>query len=416
MKRAKLEEFNPWWIHGKVDPELALPYKREVYAEIERSLEKKFVIALVGLRRTGKTVLLYQIIEKLLSEKVSPANILFFSFDEVTFSVGEVIEIYKEIHSKDFRKDKVYIFLDEIQKCKNWENELKKYYDLYPKIKFFLSGSESLFIRKKTKETLAGRIFEFSLKPFSFTEYLKFNTVKEEEFEYETRIKPFFLRYVQRGGFPETFSLDTEKEFKEYVRSLVVDKIIYKDIPRIFHIEDPEFLLTLLELVSTNPGMYIDYQSLSEQLGKDRRVIKDYFMYLKESFLVRILWNYRKGRMATLRKKKRAYPSDTALVFLYKSQQDETFFGKVVETAVANKIGAFFFWKNRGEIDFIHGHIPMEVKYQEKISSEDFKTLREFMKKFKVKEGIIITKKDEKEIQCDEGKILLIPAWKWMIS
>lgn len=416
MEKTKLEEFNPWWINGRVDPELALPYKREIYAEIEGNLKKRFVAALVGLRRVGKTTLLYQFIEKLLSEKISATSILFFSFDEASLSLSEVIESYREINAKDFRQEKTYIFLDEIQKCKNWENELKKYYDLYPKIKFVLSGSESLFIRKKTKETLAGRIFEFLLEPFSFREYLGFNGIKEEEFKYETRIKTLFLRYVQRGGFPETFSLERDKEFKEYIKSLVIDKIIYQDIPKIFRIEEPEFLLTLLELISTNPGMYIDYQSLSKQFGKDRRVVKDYLMYLKESFLIRLLRNYRKGRITTLRKKKRAYPSDTAIIYLYKSQQDETFFGKVAETSVANKIRAELFWKNRNEVDFVRDDIPVEVKYKERINSEDLKAVREFMKKFSVKEGVIITKKDEKTINVDEGRIRLIPLWKLLLE
>lgn len=162
--------------------------------------------------------------------------------------------------------------------------------------------------------------------------------------------------------------------------------------------------------------MYIDYQSLSKQFGKDRRVVKDYIIYLKESFLIRILGNYRKGRTTTLRKKKRAYPSDTAIIYLYKSQQDETFFGKVVETSVANKIEADLFWKNRNEVDFVHENTPIEVKYKEKINSEDFKAIREFMKKFSVKEGIIITKKDEKIINFAEGRIRLIPLWKWLLE
>src|SRR3989338_4967179 len=168
MDKAKLEEFNPWWISGKVDLELALPFKREIFSDIERHLNKRFIIALVGLRRTGKTTIMYQLIERLIQNKINPSNILFFSFDETLAELNEVLELYKELHPKDFREEKIFVLLDEIQKHKNWENEIKKYYDLYPKLKFVVSGSESLFIRKKTKETLAGRIFEFSLTPFTF--------------------------------------------------------------------------------------------------------------------------------------------------------------------------------------------------------------------------------------------------------
>ena len=413
MNISKLEEFNHWWMRKNVDPELALPFKRDNYLEIENNLSKKFITALVGLRRVGKTTIIYQLIQKLIKEKIDAANIFFFSFDEVSAKLSEIIEAYREFHKKDFREEKVYIFLDEIQKCDNWENEVKKYYDLYPKIKFVISGSESLFIRKKTKETLAGRIFEFTLTSFTFKEYLGFNGVKE--FKYETKIKPFFLKYLEKGGFPETFSFETEKEFKDYIRSLVVDKIVYKDIPKLFKIEDPEFLKILLELIATNPGMYLDYQSLSKQFNKDRRVIKDYIFYLKESFLITILGNYRKGSITTLRKKKRAYPTDNAITYLYKSRIENDFLGRMAEALVVNKIKAVSFWKNKTEIDIIHNDIPIEVKYQEKISSEDFKALKEFMKKFKKKNGIMITKNEEKEVKIEEGTINLIPVWKWLL-
>lgn len=415
VERRTLEEFNPWWLSSSVDAELALPFKRDLYAIVEKSLEKRFMLALVGLRRVGKTTLLYQLIEKLLADAVPPTNIFFFSFDETAPSLSAVINAYQEAHHKEFRQQRTYFFFDEVQKCRNWENEIKKYYDLYPKMKFILSGSESLFIRKKTKENLAGRIFEFFLEPFNFKEYLTIKGIPPKEWSYETRIKPLFHEYALKGGFPETFSLETDKKFKEYVRSLVVDKIIYKDIPRLFRIDDPEFLLTLLELICSNPGMDVDYQSWSQQLGKDRRVIKDYLFYLKESFLIRMLGNYRKGRMATLRKKKRVYPTDTALIYLYRSQQDAAFFGKVVETVVANKLHAALFWKNGHDVDFVDDKLPIEVKYQEQITAEDLKGIREFMKKFAAKVGIVITKNEKREITTDNGKIRLIPVWKWLL-
>ena len=412
MEKTKLEEFNHWWMEGKVDSELALEFKREEYDEIEKHLEKKFITALVGLRRVGKTTIMYQLIQKLL-KSVNNENIVFFSFDESSVKLNDVIETYKEIQKKEFRKEKIYIFLDEIQKCDNWGNEIKKYYDLYPKLKFIISGSESLFIRKKTKETLAGRIFEFTLSTFSFEEYLKINGIKE--FKYETKIKPYFLKFVERGGFPETFSFENDRDFKEYIRALVVDKIVYKDIPKMFNIEDPDFLKTLLELISSNPGMYIDYLSLSRQFDKDRRVVKNYILYLKDSFLINLLGNYRKGS-TSLRKKKRAYPSDNALIYLYKNNIENDFFGKMVETLVVNRLKAISFWKNGNEVDIVHNNISIEIKYQEKIRNEDFNGLKSFMKKFKTKEGIMLTKNEERKVKFKEGTVKLIPVWKFLLE
>ena len=415
MEKASLEQANHWWISNKVDPELALPFKREVFSDANRRMKERFIIALVGLRRVGKTTIAYQLIEKLLEEGIKKENILFFSFDEINATLGDVLESYKEAEKKDFREEKVYAFLDEIQKCNNWENEMKKYYDIYPKIKFVITGSESLFIRKKTKETLAGRIAEFMITPFRFTEYLKFNNVFEADYKHETKIRPLFIKYVENGGFPETFKLESEKDFKEYIQALVVDRIIYKDIPQRFKIEEPELLRTLLQLITHNPGMYVDYQSLSRQFGKDRRVIKSYISYLQESFLIRMLGNYRRGS-TTLRKRKRAYPTDNGTIRLYKAPINNDFFGRMVETAIINSMDAKSFWKNGNELDIIHNDTPIEIKYQEKIDSEDFKPLREFMRKFSRREAYLITKKDEGEAKFDEGIIKMIPAWKWLLK
>ena len=123
MEKAKLEEFNHWWVSGNVDPELALPFKRDVYPQIEKHLDKRFISALVGLRRVGKTTTMYQLIQKLIESNINKTTILFFSFDEVSMKLNDVLETYKEIHNKNFREEKIYIFLDEIQKCVGWENE-----------------------------------------------------------------------------------------------------------------------------------------------------------------------------------------------------------------------------------------------------------------------------------------------------
>ncbi len=416
MESRTLEEFNHWWIRGKVDPDLALPFKRDIYAGIKSAMKSRFILSITGLRRIGKSTILYQLISDLIGDGVDATNILFFSFDEAQAKIGEVLDSYMGLQKKDPREERVYVFFDEIQKCTSWENEIKKYYDLYPKMKFVISGSESLFIRRRTKETLAGRIFEFTLGTFAFAEYLRFHKVEEKDFKYEAKINPLFERFIEYGGFPETFRADGDKEFKEYIQALVVDKIVYRDIPRLFKIDDPEFMRTMLEAIATNPGMYVDYQSLSRQFGKDRRVIKSYISYLKESFLIRMIGNYRKGSIPSLRKQKRAYPADNAITRLYKAGIDSDFFGRMVETAAINKLRADAFWKDGREVDIVYEGRPIEVKYKESIKSEDFASLREFMSRFGQTSGVMVTKREERVADLKEGKIRMIPARKFMLD
>jgi len=88
----------------------------------------------------------------------------------------------------------------------------------------------------------------------------------------------------------------------------------------------------------------------------------------------------------------------------------------MAETVVINNLKAVSFWKNGNEVDVVHDNMPIEVKYQEKIRFEDLKSITEFMKKFKVKKGILITKNEEREVKVEEGKIKYIPLWKWLLG
>lgn len=406
----QLEDFNEWWATGRIPEDFVLKHSRSALKELVGELGSRFVCAIVGLRRVGKTTLMYQMTDHLL-KKEDAKRILYFSFDEMATTVEEVLESYREAKEMDFRKERAYIFFDEIQKARNWENQLKKYYDLYPKLKFIISGSESLFIKGKTKETLAGRLFEIFLPPLSFREYLVFTDMPAgaPTREFEKR----FRDYVRRGGFPEALGMD-EQRIGRYVRTVIVDKVIYRDIRDLGGVKDPAVLARLLEALTASPGSYVEYSSLAQQLGIDQRTVSKFVFLLRESFLVRELANYRKGRIAMLRKAKRAYPADNAFFHAFGISLDEHFFGRAVETTVINALRGECFWKNTYEVDLVKDGIPMEIKYQPRIVPADLKGVRSFMRKFKVREGIVITKEEERELKVDEGRIRLIPAWKFL--
>ena len=193
-----------------------------------------------------------------------------------------------------------------------------------------------------------------------------------------------------------------------------MDKIIFKDIVKLFGIKDTDTLKHLMEIISTNPGMYLEYQSLAQELGKDRRSIKSYIQLLNESFLIKFFGNYRKGKAASLRKIKRVYPVDSSIIYTFKSIIDDQFTGKIVESIVANNIETNIFWKDKYEVDFVLDGIPIEVKYKSKIIARDLEGIREFMRKFSVKKGIMLTK-NEGKIKVEEGEVLLIPVWKFLL-
>jgi len=203
---------------------------------------------------------------------------------------------------------------------------------------------------------------------------------------------------------------------KRYVREGVIDKVIYKDILKISGIRDVDLLVTILEILASNPGAYVEYQSLAHQLDRDRRVIKEYIMLLKDGFLVKLMKNFRGSRAASLRKTKRAYLCDNSIITAFKPNIDDTFFGKMVENAIVSSLPTDMFWKNAHEVDIVVNGEPVEVKYKEKLIPKDYRGVREFMRAFTKKEGIIVTKNEEKTVKVEEGIIKLIPAYKFLIS
>src|SRR3989344_5116542 len=165
-----LEGGNKWW-----KEKFSTEYKdREIYAEIKKFLKERQIIALVGLRRTGKTTIMLKIVEDSLPH-LDKINIIYFSFDEFKGTrIGEVIKAYSRLMNRDTGKGRYLFLFDEIQKVEDWEEQLKRIYDESPNFKIIISGSESLFIRQMSRESLAGRIYEFQIKTLNLREYLAF--------------------------------------------------------------------------------------------------------------------------------------------------------------------------------------------------------------------------------------------------
>ena len=423
MKYQDLIEYNEWWNTGKVPGRLLKSFKRDAYFKVLKYLDKRQITSIVGLRRIGKTTIAYQLIDHLISQGVKEKNIVYFSFDEHSGAKpSEVLDIYaNEILNKSLNSldKKIYVFFDEIQKAGNWENQLKKYYDLNYKIKFIISGSASLKIREKTKETLAGRTVEEKMQTLSFKEFLGIKKVKIENLKLqEAEIKPLFYEYVRKGGFPEFVDEDDEEFIKNQINGIIIDRIIYQDIPEVFKVKEPSKLMSVLKIISNSPGMLVDYQNIGSDLGITRQTVSNMFDYLSNTFLIKVLYNFSKNRLTSERKLKKCYLADTALVNLYSKDVDK---GKLIEDLIISHLDAKFFWRKNGyEVDIILDKksvlIPIEVKYKNTVAEKDIKGLVKFMDLFGVEQGFVVTKDISEEKKINGKKIIFIPVWLFLLT
>ncbi len=307
-----IQELNSWWVDKQVKKELALKTKRDLFKGIVKDFNRKQMQILIGLRRTGKSTIMFQLIEKLINEKISPINIVYISFDETELQgkkFDEILKEYSRITNVDYKKEKIYLFIDEVQKSKNWADNIKLIYDNFKNIKIFLSGSASLNILIESKKNLAGRSIYYELKPLSFKEFLKIKGIEVKDSEVNTQkelLEKEFEKFILRQ-FPE---LVNEKEIpfiKNYIRSAVIEPVILKDIPKEFEEVDIILLEKLVDIFLKNPGQYLQIDGLAKDFKRTKKTIYNAIFYLEFSFLIRRVLNFRPSTRSTSRKLSRAY-------------------------------------------------------------------------------------------------------------
>ena len=401
-----LLKYNRHWEKG-----FRYPYvkRREIFSSLIGTIHKRQIVEIVGLRRTGKTILLFQLINHLLESGVEPFSILYFTFDEERIKIEELLKIFSKQTEKNFKTEKIYIFLDEIQKLPDFQNQIKIYYDLYPNLKFFLSGSSSFFIKKKTQESLAGRTLSFNILPLNFKEYLYFkdkSEILDKPLLYSKEIEKEFEIFLT-SQFIESLEMSKE-ERKEYFMS-IIKKIVFEDIPQIFFIENPEIILKILKIIAQQPGLLIDYQSFSREIGVSNKTLSNYFYYLEEAFLIKKLYNFSRNLVTSEKKLKRFYLATPSFSW---AMVDFIEFGKLVENFVASIKNYKFFWRDSygHEVDFVNFEkefiVPIEVKYKERVLLKEMKNLILFCRKFKLSEAKILMKIFEKQKESFNNLII----------
>ncbi len=432
-----LEEMNrqnPWWEKHEIELKDNLIY-REEFPELKKEMFKDDISALIGLRRTGKTTIMRQLIDFLLKEQ-PPKHIFYFSFDGMKKQetiVKKIIQIYyqkilKEVPSN--LENQIFIFLDEVQKVKNWGEEIKSFWDRDYPMKFIISGSSSMNITKGAGESLVGRIKLNRTHPFSFREFLRFKNTEapsfrlknilEEDLEYPANseeLKIRFDQYLENGGFPEIY----EKEDKKTYLSDMISLTFYRDIVNMLPVKRTEVLEGLFYYFTKESGQLVNYNQLSDTLNTKYQTVKNYIDHLETSFLIDRSNHHSKTKLKSLRKNPKIYVADHGFSFLERMDS-----GLRVETTVYNHLKRYYdinYWKNDREVDIIvvddlsdkfEKILPIEVKYKEDIRESDLKGLVEFAEKEDIDKSIVVTKNSLKKENIGDLEVFYVPTWLFL--
>jgi len=413
-----LKLLNPWWKDNLISQELARPYKREIFPKISGLINYRQIVLLSGLRRVGKTTLLYQIID-LLIKKINSKKILYFNFDKKVEEIIEILESYQKLVNINWKNEKIFVFLDEITRLNEWATKLKMLYDAFPNLKFFISSSGSLSLEEEAIKNLGGRYFIFNIKPLSFKEYLelknKKNMLKEANL-FEKEIKEEIESYLLRS-FPEIVNWEDELLIKDYLRSTIIDRIVKSDLLDRFKNLNKDLLENLLKLFYSEPGIYLDYDGLSKSMKISKKTLIKHIYYLEFSYLIKRIRNFRVSTLSSLRKLQRVYAYWWPVTYCYGSN-----FDKIMENIVISYADGKNYWRKDGkEIDLVlvnnKGVIPIEIKNKINLSKEDLKNMIYFLKKNKLRLGYFIYNGEEKEMTLNnKAKIIFIPLWKWLMK
>ena len=366
-----LRQYNPWWRIPSAIKEESKPQKRLAYYEALKILKHKSIrrfAVLSGVRRVGKTTIMYQIIDSLIDEGINPKNILYATFDNPILkliNVENVLSIYESLYPVDETK---YLFLDEIQYTDNWELWMKVIYDSRKDIRLIATGSASPVLEKGSADSGTGRWSILKIPTMSFYEYCKLlnlenpmlpenlqisNLVKMNKAELSdlmsrfTPLQNHFNRYLTIGGFPELVLSDDDIYAQRMLREDVVDKVIKRDVLTLFNIRNPLLMEKLFLYLCINSTEIFNATTAAKELENTSiATLESYIEALEMSNLIYLSHPVNVGSKGALKGKPKIFIADAAIrnavLMIDDVLSEEKDLGAIVETAVYKHIVSFY--------------------------------------------------------------------------
>jgi len=373
-------------------------YPRNIFPALRAHLATRQVTVLTGMRRTGKTTLVKQLMggseihQKTYFDLERLDNRVLFS--EKNY---ETIVLALKQQGIDFR-EKILLAIDEIQLVPNLPSVVKYLYDTYD-IKFLLTGSNSYYLKNQFNESLAGRKKIFEIYPLAFNEFLLFKEVSFSPSghftttpfiasEYE-RLKPFYEEYINYGGFPEVVLTPAVQDKKDMILD-IVNSYINLDIASVSDFRASIEIYKLITLLAVRIGTKLDISKLSIATAMPRTTVENYLELLEQSYLIRTIPVTANSPDREIVKARKIYFLDNGIA----SVSAELSSGSKFENAVFNQLlhfgnVSYYQLKTGREIDFIlDKKTAFEVK--ETGAESDLKNVKHLAKNLSIAACFVI--------------------------
>jgi hypothetical protein len=410
------------------------PLRPTIKRDIEVPLFSDKIITLIGVRRCGKTSILYKMIEEL-RESVDSKNIVYVNFEDdrllgtMVGDLDDLIEGYFELYPEK-RDEKLYLFVDEVQNIPQWEVFFRRIYDTL-NVQIIITGSSSKLLSSEIATSLRGRTLTYEIFPFSFKEYLRYKniTVNLDSSKSLSFIKHHLEAYLFCGGFPETIGQDGLMQKR--ILSDYINLIVYKDLIERYGITNTALLKHLIKYAFVNMAtsisitkLYNDFKSNGFKLGKE--TLFDYFGYLEEAYALFSVPIFRSSVREEQRNPKKIYAIDNGLRAVYDASFSPDYsklYENLVFLALRSKTREIYYIKERQEIDFycvIDGvrqliNVSVDISHPDTFERE-INSLVEGMEFIGVDTSILITKDREGSQSVGEKLVVIIPLWRWLLT
>lgn len=396
-------------------------------------LHSKKIVSLIGVRRSGKSSILFDLIQKLRVD-TPRENILYLNFEDDRFfplkleHLDAILEGYFELFPAK-RDEKIYLFLDEVQVVEGWELYVRRIYDTL-NIAVFITGSSAKLLSTEIATSLRGRTISFEIFPFSFKEYLAFKGIEVNLHSSKSRsfIKNAFERYLIDGGFAETINEDSFIARK--ILSDYLELIVFKDIAERHNITNTSLLKHLNKYCFTNIStlvsftkLYNDFKSQGFKVSKD--TIFNYMAYLEEAYALFTVPIFRNSIKEEQRNPKKIYAIDNGFkkIYDYAIGEDKSkLYENIVFLHLRRQSKHIYYYKGIQEVDFYvkldDKEMLVNVSYEikdEKTRQREVAGLLEAMDYFKLDAAYLITKEEKSEIVSEGKRIFVIPLFEWML-
>ena len=392
-------------------------------------LEENVNYCFVGIRRTGKSYLMYQQIKQLESKGVPLSQIVYVNFEDERLletkvtDLNTILEIGLEMSGS---ANKPYLFLDEIQNINGWEKFVRRIADM--KYRINITGSNSKMLSSEIASTLGGRFIIMNVYPYSFTEYLTANHREKNYLDVistqdRADVLSLYNEYVTFGAFPELVDIKNKRAFLSSIYQTIYlgDIITRNKISNDFAIK---LILKKIAESVTKPLSFSRLTNILKSTGMaiGKQTVINYVGYMTDSYLLFTLQNYA-AKLVDKETSPKYYFMDTGLLGLMLLDSKSAQLKNLVAIELIRRYGVenVFFFENNVEIDF---YIPSEslaiqvsLQVLDDIDTKEretraFAKLNNFIPDSKC---ILITNSEETNLEYDGIDIEVIPIWKWLL-